>query len=194
MGDTSYQSPIHLQKIDSIKIEQSVHCQGTNQYAEYDAEDKVYRVTNNILLKIGKKHYKLHEYHFHVPCEHIIDNRKFPSEIHYVFMEIDGCEKESPLCDYGDFCGCNHRYPNNVLVIARLINDIDDCADLSKLQVKIPSCYYEYDGTLTTEPYSPAKWIIGKTSIYFNTKQLILVAKPSRPLQELNGRLVLYSD
>jgi carbonic anhydrase len=193
MSDQFYQSPICLNKPDSIKIEQCIDIYGTNNCANFDCEKKIFIVTDNIMLKIDKKQYKLIEYHFHIPGEHLVNNRKYPSEVHYVFMEYTE-DNHSEHSSYGDLCGCSHSYPKNVLVIGRLINDTDEYTDLTKLQVKIPSCYYEYDGTLTTGDYTPVKWIIGKNPIFINETQLLSIAKTARPLQDLNGRIVLYSD
>jgi carbonic anhydrase len=193
-----YQSPIQLNMSDAIQIEQCLHIHGANKYSKFDKDMKIFIVTDNIILKIGDKMYKLKEYHFHLPCEHHIGRRKHEGEIHYVFIECDD-KRELVVNDndkqYGDLCGCNHNYPNNTLVIGRLINnDHEDYTDFNMLQVKIPSCYYEYDGTLTTGDYAPVRWIVGKNPINLNIKQLSFLNKPARPLQNLDGRIVLYSD
>ena len=53
--------------------------------------------------------------------------------------------------------------------------------------------YYEYDGTLTTGELKPVRWIIGKYPIYLNIKQIECIAKPARPIQDLDGRIILLS-
>ena len=191
-----YQSPIKLSSSNAINIEQCIHIHGSNGCAKFDAVSKIFIVNDYVCLKINRQLYKLMEYHFHTPGEHTVNNHKYLAEIHYVFMEVDpGCEENNTdEHHYGDLCGCAHNYPNNILVIGRMINDSDEYNELNNVQVKIPSCYYEYDGTLTTGDFSPVKWIIGKNPIHFNVTQLLAVSKSSRPLQELDGRLILYSD
>ena len=40
------------------------------------------------------------------------------------------------------------------------------------LKVEIPGKYFEYDGRLTTPPFSEIRWIIGEEILYMNLKTL----------------------
>jgi carbonic anhydrase len=54
--------------------------------------------------------------------------------------------------------------------------------------------YFEYDGTLTTDSYSPVRWIIDDDVLKLNIKDIIRVAKTSRQLQNNDGRIILFKN
>lgn len=195
----AYQSPIYLQTKNVLRIEQRITVDGDNSGAHYNKEKKIFEVDDTIVLKIGKKQYRMVEYHFHMPSEHIINNNKFPSELHYVFLEIDQNSPFLPRC-CPDICGCqfdNIELGTNILVVGRTIKDASDQfvfkpLDLSKIQPKIPHHYFEYDGTLTTGDYSPVRWIVGENPIEININDISGFEKPARPIQKFDGRIVLF--
>ena len=94
-----------------------------------------------------------------------------------------------------DICGHGHSSTENLntFVIGRVIEDEEELKDLTTVQVKLSLPYYEYDGTLTTESFLPLRWVVGRQPVHFNIEQLTPIAKPARPLQNLDGRIVLYS-
>jgi len=207
----SYQSPIVLHHCCSIDIKKPIHIKGKNVCAKYNCKKHVFEVTSRVIIKVQCVKYQLVEYHFHIPGEHIVNDKKYCAEVHYVFVKLGLCEKHLPkhyVCqNICHFCenGNKKNFENeekiehscddarDVLVIARVINPNDDCVDLSNIQVEVPSCYYEYDGTLTTGNYSPVRWIVGDDPICFNICQLEKVAKPDRTIQPLDGRIILFS-
>ena len=192
-----YQSPIELNRKNTIKIHQYFDIFGTNNGAVYDSSAKIFEVKDNIILNINNKNYKLEEYHFHIPSEHIVNNIIYPSELHYVFYELDDCNKEKKenKTKCRDVCGCNNNHnEDNILVIGRLVCDSNICKSLEKLQVKIPKCYYEYDGTLTIGNYAAVRWIVGENPIYYSFEQIKPFAKSARPSQPEDGRIILFED
>src|SRR5579872_5838921 len=84
-----YQSPIELQYCDTLKIEQCIELSGKNRGAVYNSDAQIFEVKDKIVLKINNKYYKLDEYHFHMRGEHKVNNKLYPAEIHYVFIEFD---------------------------------------------------------------------------------------------------------
>ena len=197
-----YQSPIVLDKADSIKIHQTLEIYGRNEDAVFNPVTKNYEVKRNIILTIKNKKYRLDEYHFHNPSEHKVNGHMYPAEIHYVFIETDNeidnkNEESTEIREHSNICCCHfekhYKHPNkNILVIGRIIVNNEHHKDFTNLQVKAPHYYYQYDGTLTTGSYSPVRWIIGETPVHYNVKQIETVAKPARPLQPLDGRIILY--
>lgn len=191
----SYQSPICLSENNTIHIEQFISLDGFNTGATYNDKKQIFEINDHIVLKLGKNIYKLVEYHFHLPSEHNVCNKTYPSEIHYVFLEFDNSKPFTPIertcCP--DICGgCFEDVSSNILVIGRTIKDTPRHISLDIIQTKIPSHYFEYDGTLTTGNFLPVRWIIGKNSIEINIKDISDVAKTSRPIQTLDGRIILY--
>ena len=96
-----------------------------------------------------------------------------------------------PLSEAYDICSCAQE-TKDILVIGRTIKDHNIVQDLAKVQIKTPSKYFEYDGTLTTGLYSPVRWIIGQNPIQFHVNDIVPVAKSSRPIQPFDNRIILY--
>jgi carbonic anhydrase len=204
-----YQSPISLHHADAVKIKQTIDVYGRNDNAIFNTETKNFEVQTKIIITLNNKQYKLDEYHFHIPSEHKVNGKCYEAEIHYVFIEydkvaIDSQRKCSNICH----CECEGEgnatlsvfeeektvERNDVVVIGRVILNAGHYKDLKNIQVKVPHYYYQYDGTLTTGNYSPVRWIIGETPIHYDFAQLVDISKKTRSLQDLDGRIVLYSE
>ena len=191
-----YQSPICLSSNDhNISIEQLLRIVGENSQAEFDSETKNYYPQNEIILSTNGRRYRLHEYHFHRPGEHIIDGRKYPAEVHYLFVELfsNGTIRSGRR----DVCGGRCHTDENYFVIGRVISNSElPAPDLKNFPVRTPSIYFEYDGSLTTPPFDTAiRWAVGKNKIHLNLNSLTEVnSKGSRPIQNTNGRIILLAN
>lgn len=189
----AYQSPISLLPCDITKINQRVCIKGENVKAIYNYESKIFEVQDTIILKVNHKRYQLDEYHFHIPGEHKVNEQIYPSEIHYVFVELEpGVKHRKSDHKCSDVCGGTMSEVGNILVIGRLINNKHECNDLTSIQVRLPNSYYVYDGSLTTGAFSPVRWLLGDKPIHFNLEHVESYAKGARPLQPLDGRIILY--
>ena len=192
----SYQSPIALEKYNYVGISQSIEIYGRNENAIFNKESKNFNVQRKIVCTINNNKYLLVEYHFHTPSEH----KKYPAELHYVFVEYDENVEDNDINENNyvneqiDICGCNYSHNKNILVIARTILNGGGHRDIKNIPVKVPHYYYQYDGNLNSDKYSPVSWIVGETPIHFDTNQLTTYSKPSRPLQDINGRIILFSE
>jgi len=186
-----YQSPIALTKREAIRFSQHFRLLGENKNSVYDPSRNFFQVKNNVKLEVGSRNYRLAEYHFHVPCEHIVEKEHNLAEIHYVFVEEqDFIEGRCP-----DVCGCSmpNEISGNILVLGRTIRqEGKETEDLANFPVRIPRNYFMYDGTLTTGNFAPVRWIVGRDPIYLNVLEIAPVAKHARPIQEEDGRIVLY--
>ena len=194
-----YQSPIDLRTKDIIfYISQSIRLKGKNKGAKYIEENNIFELEDKIILRIDSKKYQLIEYHFHVEGEHLINGKGFPSEIHFVFYEVDeNCECHSSSKfqpKHIDVCG-GEVTDEKILVIGRVIKNGHKHLKLDKLQVDVPSKYFEYDGSLTGsgDGSTPVRWIVGDKHICLPLDKIKEVAKGSRPVQNLDNRLILSS-
>ena len=191
---TAYQSPIALDCSDTIKVEQKLRIEGKNRCAVFNSEEKIFEVQDKIILTVNHKEYQLVEYHFHIQSEHKVNGKFYESEIHYVFIELNDQKKyNTHKCI--NICGSDFKNElnDNILVIGRVIKHTCEHTNLSKIDVRVPSSHYEYDGTLTTGDFSPVRWLVGDYSIKLNVKDIKCVAKTARPLQKLDGRIILLS-
>jgi carbonic anhydrase len=185
----SYQSPIILNTTESIRIYQHLDIYGKNHGATFDPSSNIFILKDAIILQVRSEKYKLIEYHFHIPGEHAVQDRKYNSEIHYVFMNCESENIDNSTCL--DVCGCCNTTNSDILVIGRVISDDNECRRLDHLQVKLPCKYFEYDGTLTTGLYSPVRWLVGLHPINLSINDIKPFAKTARSLQSFDGRLKL---
>ena len=191
----AYQSPICLDRGNIRARKQGICIEGENTGAKYNEESKIFEIQDDIILQIDSIQYKMLEYHFHIPGEHKVHGDIHKSEIHYVFVELNS--QDSNIYECPDVCGCNFHFGDisgNILVIGRIIKPSDRKTDVYNVQVDIPNKFFEYDGTLTTGNYSPVRWIVGCNSIHMNICEIEPYHKPARPLQPLDGRIILHTD
>jgi carbonic anhydrase len=217
MSDKYYQSPIILEPFNYIKIQQYIHHSGINEDAHYNKDTRNFEVKSHVYINMNSKTYKLDEYHFHIPSEHIVNGETHEAEIHYVFIEHT--EDDHPIknsilklpitrkkihsnicncCESSDFGNqCYNDLNRDIVVIGRTIHN--NCISkrskqkLKNMQVRIPHTFYQYDGTLTTGAFLPVRWLIGANPIFLDIEQVAVVAKPARPIQDLNSRIILFS-
>lgn len=171
------QSQISLDEQHTHETEQCLCLKGKNRGATYDSDEKVFRVSDRILLKVSKQRYQLAEYHFSLPGEHRINGEIYPAELHYVFYELDPHDKEGKdpqILPSG-----------NKLTISRVIEHGKKVIELNKLQVHLPGDYFEYDDT---EPAAGSgKWIVGKSPMHLNEHELIEVSKAPQALKPVRN-------
>lgn len=198
MNQPMYQSPINLSDRDAINIENVMKITGSNMGAKFDVNTKNFYINedNKIILTLNYEKFLLHEYHFHVPGEHTINNKSYKSELHFVFIKMsNNYDRINSI--KRDICGGLYNVDETdetILVIGKVINNNNELVNLKKLQPKVPCVFFEYDGGLTTgDTATPVRWIVGKNPKCFSIKQIKPFAKGSRILQPLNGRIILKS-
>lgn len=194
MIPVTYRAPIVIQDDDVIKVKQCITSHGKNRGATFDPVTKTFEINDNIVLKIDSKLYRLQEYHFHIPSDDIINCKRYPAEIHYTFIEIENDEKP---CKKNrkrrDVCEPPSSL-SNLVVIGRLLKN-DPCrtgVDYARIQVEVPHTYFEYDGSLPSGTFGPARWIVGDRPLYVNVAELVPIARGIRQIQNRDGRIVLY--
>ena len=194
-GPLRYQSPIELGYNNNLFcIKQNIKIKGKNCGAKFNPDNKTFVPENKITIKIDDKKYRLDEYHFHVPAEHIIDKKTYPAEVHYVFYDVSKSKKHETK--NMDVCACQNTEDEDILVIGRVINNSCKHNKLSKIAIDIPDKYFEYDGSLTGtgDETTPVRWIVGVTPIKISLEEIKKVAKTARTTQPLDDRIILYSS
>ncbi len=151
-------------------------------------------------LKIGKESYPLIQFHFHEPSEHVVGDKKFPAELHFVHIGENG----------------------RIIVLAVAINEgaenttfqtilnstphtEGDQHSNSGIQINplslLPSLnhqkldFYSLSGSLTTPPCSEGvQWYFLSEAITISTAQLEQLkgfyTNNARSPQVLNGRSI----
>ncbi len=188
------QSPINLDKLHLVSDKEPLMF----HYESYSARLKDFSLKINPevskYIEIEKKHYKLTEFHFHLPSEHSINNKIYDAELHFVHQDKN----------------------NNIVVVAvlikegksnELIKQIIESANQSNkvryeledgdLMTLIPEnkAYFHYMGSLTTPPCTEGvNWYVLKTPIEICKEELEMLRQimPSnaRSIQDSNNRKI----
>ena len=145
----------------------------------------------------GEK-FKLKQFNFHTPSEHMINGKKFPLEAHFVHLNssgqivvvavmfepgkddalVEALWKNIPLK-----AGGSHKLD------AKALNSLEFEADVKN--------YYRYNGSLTTPPCTEGvRWIVMKSPRHVSQAQVLrlqeaLSVANNRPVQKLNARVVV---
>jgi carbonic anhydrase len=132
----------------SIDIEKPISIKGQNTGSQYDSQKHIYKVQNKIILRAHGRKYCLEEYHFHVPCQPILN---CPFEIDFVFHEIGNYQ------DSGE---------ENILVIGKVTSSLKshkrEPVDLTSLTTG--NCYVQ-----------PVRWLVGNDPLRIDIEQVLPV-------------------
>jgi carbonic anhydrase len=150
------------------------------------------------VLKVGPDAYKLVQFHFHHPSEHLIEDKAFAMEIHFVHSNDAG-----GLAVVGVLLKPGKSNPAFAKIIAAMPagegTPVQAPAALKPLGL-LPKArgYYHYTGSLTTPPCSETvKWMLLRQPIEVAARDIDAFAKlypmNARPAQKINRRFVLRS-
>ena len=151
-------------------------------------------------INVNGRQYRLAQFHFHTPSEHTVDGQSFPLELHLVHVDENG----APAVVVGVFITTGME---NLALATAFRNLPKKEGDLSvpsgafiNASALLPSnkTLFKYEGSLTTPPCSEGiQWFVLRNPIQMSDAQIaeyqrLPYLNPSnRPLQPLNGRLVL---
>jgi carbonic anhydrase len=149
-------------------------------------------------LTLGNDQYRLVQFHFHRPSEHLIDGKRFPMEAHFVHQHPSG-----GLAVVGVLMTTGQANPAFNKVVTTMpskegpATKADPAIDPNGFLPK-DLAYYRYNGSLTTPPCAETvQWLlltepleVAETDIASFAK---LYAMNARPVQKDNRRFVLRS-
>ena len=156
-------------------------------------------IDDSSVLSVGAgRNYRLLQFHFHHPSEHLIDGRSFPMEVHFVHANAAGS-----LAVVGILMTTGR--PNAVFnkIVSTMPEQegpavkADPAINPSGLLPPARS-YYRYSGSLTTPPCSETvDWLVLADPIQVADADVARFAKlypmDARPVQKTNRRFVLRS-
>lgn len=149
-------------------------------------------------LEFNGQSYELKQFHFHSPSEHILNERQYPLEVHFV-----------------------HSSPKGLMVVGVFFKVGAENATLKKIWEKAPSTpgqaqaaltlnalaflpsspeFFTYQGSLTTPPCSEnVRWVVMAQPVEASASQLQFMQKllgttNNRPVQALDGREILQEN
>lgn len=159
-----------------------------------------YKPGNGNTLSVGGKRYELAQFHFHHPSEEYVAGKPADMVLHLMYQAEDGKAagvavllikgKSNPAVaelwpHMPEKPGGYHVVPGVNFDPAELIPETKG--------------YYSYEGSVTAPPCTEnVTWYVLKTPIEISAAQIAAFAKlyphDVRPLQKLNGRVVLESQ
>ncbi|MEZ5788309.1 MAG: carbonic anhydrase family protein [Xanthobacteraceae bacterium] len=149
-------------------------------------------------LKLGDVEYKLLQFHFHRPSEHLINGKSFPMEVHFVHQNAaGGLAVVGVLMATG---GANAAFNKVVGTMPKQAGSTAKAdAAINPNEFLPPTLtYYRYPGSLTTPPCSETvEWLLLTESVKVGDADIAafagLYAMNARPAQKNNRRAVLRS-
>ncbi|WP_041798451.1 carbonic anhydrase [Rhodopseudomonas palustris] len=150
-------------------------------------------------LKLGGVTFKLVQFHFHHPSEHLIDGKNFPMEVHFVHRADSGTlGVVGVLMQPGK---ANAAFSKIVATMPQSegpAKKADPAIDPNALLPETRN-YYRYEGSLTTPPCSEiVDWMVLASPITVAADDIAAFAKlypmNARPVQKDNRRFVLQSN
>jgi carbonic anhydrase len=152
---------------------------------------------NSIML--GKDNYKLLQFHFHRPSEHLIEGKNFPMELHFVHQHASGgLAIVGVLMAIGRANSVFHNVVTTMPVEAGPAVKADKTINPNGM-LPANRSYYRYPGSLTEPPCSETvEWLLMVTPIQVAEADVAAFAKAypmnARPVQKANRRDILRSD
>lgn len=146
-------------------------------------------------LYLGDKAYNLVQVHFHTPSEFTIEGKQFPMVAHFVHKSDQGA-----LLVFALMFENGQSNPVIEKIWSKMPKTVNEksnlnVVDVSSLVAGINN-YYRLDGSLTTPPCSEGvTWIVAKPTVVASQQQFTqftnVIGINNRPLQPLNGRLII---
>jgi carbonic anhydrase len=149
-------------------------------------------------LTVGSERYTLVQFHFHHPSEHLIDDKNFPMEAHFVHRDASGSLGViGVLITVGKPNAAFAKVAATMPQTQGAPIKADPSIDPSGL-LPAKRAYYRYSGSLTTPPCSETvNWFLLSEPIEVAEADIVAFAKlyplNARPAQKLDRRFVLRS-
>ncbi len=156
-------------------------------------------------IELNGKEYELKQFHSHAPSEHVMDNKRYPLEWHFVHQADDGSRLViGVFMDDDKETTATYNPLINQLASSMKKEEQHDFNKRSfgpcelNIRALIPADQrsYRYEGSLTSAPYSPVYWCVVRaiTTISQEDLETLYTAMHvnTRGLQALQGRSVVF--
>jgi carbonic anhydrase len=155
-------------------------------------------VTEGDTLDLGDRSFRLMQFHFHHPSEHLVAGKAFAMETHFVHAAANGgLAVVAVLMMPGKANAAFNRIVSTMPQQEGPSAPGDPAIDPNQL-LPIERAYYHYEGSLTTPPCSETvDWLVLAHPIEVAEADIgrfaKLYPKNARPVQDLDRRFILSS-
>ncbi|HKV50434.1 MAG TPA: carbonic anhydrase family protein [Gemmatimonadaceae bacterium] len=150
-------------------------------------------------LIVGEKRYQLTQFHFHHPAEELINGKRYPMELHYMYAAADG-----EVAGVAVFLEAGRTEATVQTLWDHMPLVVGKEENIAGLEVNpgemLPpnTAYYRYLGSVTAPPCTEGVvWYVVKTPVEMSAAQIAAFAKlypnDARHPMPLNGRVVSES-
>ncbi|BBL71426.1 carbonic anhydrase [Methylogaea oryzae] len=194
------QSPVNIERNSVKKLKGSDELKPRYADVPLSLTNNGHTIRANISkgsLYIGKVEYRLLQFHFHSPSEHLTNGVRYPMEIHFVNGTADGkLAVVGVFVEAGQF---NQEFQKILdLAPSRTGATVNTPLPLqpAELLPKNTRHFYTYAGSLTTPPCTEGtQWFVLRETIQASQKQIEqfngkYYRGNARAEQKLNGRLL----
>ncbi len=148
-------------------------------------------------LELDGMHFKLTQFHFHAPSENLIEGHSYPLEGHLVHVNDQGeLAVVAVMFEPGSANSALGRAWTSLPAKAGEQRQLKEAVSAEQL-LPAKRDYYRFSGSLTTPPCSEGvRWLVMKQPVQVSQAQIdafkaVMHHPNNRPVQPLNGRLVL---
>lgn len=184
------QSPIHISSTEAKRTklpELAFDYHASKTAVEHHGHAVQVNLKEDNGLRLGDVDYKLLQFHYHHPSEHLIDGKAAPLEVHLVHQNKDG-----NLAVVGVLF---HEGAANPALATKLASIGKDATVDPRELLPADLGYFTYNGSLTTPPCSEGvKWLVLAQPMTASAEQLAALQKQVEPnartAQKVNARLI----
>lgn len=209
MTDGTAQSPVNILS-SNVQNEAGHHIDVKFNGAITSVENLGHTIqvdfANGSTTTVNGKSYELKQLHFHTPSEHLIDGMTFPMEMHIVSKLNDSIRQEGSTYTV---VGILFKIGHVNKFLDEFLNAIpkeegNTNLDQQKVNLKdffenvpqgTPFAYYQYQGSLTTPPYTESvNWLVRKRIFEASEAQFKAIVQlegdNARHIHSLNKRKI----
>lgn len=149
-------------------------------------------------LLVDGTEFTLLQFHFHTPSENQINGKAYPLELHFVHSDDKGnLAVVGVMFEQGK---ANPAIADILKMVPATVNVAEAVAKPVSLADLMPGdkSYFRFSGSLTTPPCTEGvRWLVMKQPVTLSADQIdafkkILGDNNSRPVQPLNGRVIIH--
>jgi len=192
------QSPIDLASANTrTKVSVKVSYKPTPLTVLNNGHTVQFNVNNGSSISLGGKTFKLLQFHFHTPSEHVMHGKPLPLEAHFVHKSADGALAVIGVV-FAEWSNNQILKPLMKHIPMEKTKPVHQADVMIDLAAMLPANrqLFRYMGSLTTPPCSEGvNWMVMKTPVFASKEQIAALNKAmgdnARPKQPANNRLII---
>lgn len=194
----SNQSPVDLRGMVEAKLAPlAFHYQAGGKTVVNNGHTVQVGYAPGSTLQVDGISFELKQFHFHAPSENHIEGKSYPLEGHLVHVSSKG--EIAVVAVMYESGKTNAALSEVFRALPAKVGEIQPLSSYISAEQLLPKSrdYYRFSGSLTTPPCSEGvRWLVMKQPVkvsqtQINAFKIVMHTPNNRPVQALNGRVVL---